>query len=147
MRPIVRFTVLAFGLYAACVAPATAGERALAMADAAATEPVPDNGAYTPLDVSIPHHLSEKEAERRVRDALAGLQKDYGFLLSIDRQEWRGPHLRFQATILGQPANGRIDVGRTRVDLRVKMPSSLSLLASIAQPVLLKQGTQLLARQ
>lgn len=145
MRPIVRSVILAISIGAAGAGPAVAGGPALAKADAAAS--TQDSDAYAPLDVSIPCHLSETEAERRVKDALAGLQKDYGFLLSIDHQVWRGSHLRFDATVLGQAARGRIDIGRRRVDLHVMMPSSLSLLATMAQPVLLKQGTQLLAKQ
>jgi hypothetical protein len=105
------------------------------------------SAAYAPLIVSIPHHLAEAEAERRVKDALAGLQKDYGYLITIEHQVWNGPHLRFEATVMGLPAHGRIDVGRASVDVKVMMPASLSVLVDLAQPVLLKQGTQMLARQ
>jgi hypothetical protein len=123
---------------------AHANEVALARADAAATQ---ERVSYVPLVVSIPHHLAEAEAERRVKDALADLQRGYGYLISIDHQVWNGPHLRFDATVMGQPARGRIDVGRTSVDVKVMMPSSLSVLVDMAQPVLLRQGTQMLAKQ
>jgi hypothetical protein len=144
MRAIVGIVTLVVGLSVLGAAPLRAGELALAKANIGAKA---QDSAYTPLVVSIPHHLPEAEAERRVKDALATLQKDYGYLITIDHQVWNGPHLRLRATVMGQPARGRIDVGRTRVDIKIVMPSSLSVLIDVAQPLLLKQGTRMLAQQ
>ncbi|HZT24765.1 MAG TPA: polyhydroxyalkanoic acid system family protein [Pseudolabrys sp.] len=99
------------------------------------------------LSVSIPHHLPRDEARQRVKDALAGLQKDYGFLLKIDEEVWTGYRLRLRAHLLGQPAVGRIDVEQNRVEINVLLPASLSTFAELAQPVILKQGTILLAKK
>jgi hypothetical protein len=97
--------------------------------------------------VTVPHHLSEREAQRRIEDALASLQTDYGYMLTLQRQVWTGYHLRFLARILGQEAPGTIDITKDRVSVRVLMPSSLSMFTSMAQPVLQRQGTLILARQ
>jgi hypothetical protein len=146
MRPIVSFLTLVVSLGMFGSAPVYAREVGPADAGVSAA-PAQDRAAYAPLIVSIPHHLAEAEAERRVKDAIAGLQKDYGYLLTIDRQVWHGPHLRFDATVMGQPARGRIDIAADHVDVKVMMPASLSVLVDLAQPVLLRQGTQMLAKQ
>lgn len=143
MRRYLRCAILLVGLGLTAAAPARVIDAASSRAAAAPQE----SGAHVPLVVSIPHHLAKAEAERRVKNALAGLQKDYGFLLSIDHEVWSGPHLRFRATVMGEAATGRIDVGTARVEVKVMMPSNLSILVDMAQPVLLKQGTQLLAKQ
>jgi len=104
-------------------------------------------GDDQPLVVIVPHHLTEREAQIRIKAALAGLQKDYGYLLTLHQQVWTGYHLRFLARILGENAPGTIDITRDRVSVRVMMPSSLSMLTGMVQPVLQKQGRLILAKQ
>jgi hypothetical protein len=111
---------------------------------AAAAETAHD---YRALVVSMPNHVSKPEARRRVEDAIEGLQRDYGLFFSVEQQIWSGYHLRFRARVLGQPALGTVDVTNDHVNLRVLLPQSLTVLADMAQPVLLKGGTAMLAKK
>jgi hypothetical protein len=137
--------VVASALLAAGAWPAWAG--ALKTSLDGTPQDVAQSGDYQPLVVTVPHHLTESEAKRRIEDALASLQKDYGYMLTLQHQVWTGYHLRFLARILGQEAPGTIDITTDHVSVRVLMPSSLSMFTSMAQPVLQKQGTLILARQ
>jgi len=107
-------------------------------------EPAPDHRA---LVVSIPNHRTKAEARRQVNKALAGIERDYGFFLTIEHQAWTGDRLHLRVRILGQPVVGHIDVKKTRVNLRVLLPGSLTFLVDLAQPAILKAGTQVLARK
>lgn len=99
------------------------------------------------LVVSIPNHLTKKQARRRVDKALSDLQRDYGYLFTIERKRWTGDQLQLRADVLGQAAIGRIDVTRTHVSIRVWLPGSLAFLVDAAQPAILKAGTQMLAQK
>jgi hypothetical protein len=145
MKTIIIRCVVASALLAAGAWPAWAGALKTSLADTPREST--RSADYQPLVVSVPHHLSESEAKRRIEDALASLQKDYGYMLTLQQQVWTGYHLRFLARILGEEAPGTIDITKDRVNVRVLMPSSLSLFTTMAQPVLQKQGALILARQ
>lgn len=113
-----------------------------------------DNGinASTPDDadalvVSIPNHRSEADARRQVDKALSGIQHDYGSFFTIKYRHWTGNRLRLRASLLGQPAVGYIDVERTHVDVRIRMPGSMTFITDMAQPAILKAGTKMLAKK
>jgi hypothetical protein len=102
---------------------------------------------YRALAVSMPNHVSRPEARRRIENAIEELQRDYGLFFTVEQQTWSGYHLRFRARVLGQPAVGTVDVTNDHVNLRVLLPRSLTMLADMAQPVLLKGGTAMLAKK
>lgn len=138
--------VIAASAILACPAPVSAGRYKSEIGRAAPTirGTVRD---YWPLAVSVPHHLNRAEARRRVKNALAGLQKNYGYLLAIEQEIWTGYRLRFRARVLGQTAVGKIDVTKDHVKLRVLLPPSLMILGVIAQPIVRKAGTSILAKK
>ena len=100
---------------------------------------------YQALLVSIPHRLTKSEARRRVKKALADLQRDQGSLLTIERQIWRGYRVRLRARVLGQTVLGTIDVRKDHVNLRILLPPGLALVGVIARPILLERGSAILA--
>ncbi|HEX5420013.1 MAG TPA: polyhydroxyalkanoic acid system family protein [Gammaproteobacteria bacterium] len=123
--------------------PATAAPSRTGAAPAATQAPQD----YRALVVSMPNHVSRPEARRRIENAIEELQRDYGLFFTVERQTWSGYHLRFRARVLGQPAVGTVDVTNAHVNLRVLLPQSLTMLADMAQPVLLKGGTAMLAKK
>lgn len=145
MKTVTIRCVVASALLVAGVWPAAAGAIKASLSEA--PQEVAKSGDYQPLVVIVPHHLSQREAQTRIKAALSGLQKDYGYLLTLQQQVWTGYHLRFLARILGEEAPGTIDITKDRVSVRVMMPSSLSMLTSMAQPVLQRQGKLILAKQ
>ncbi|HEU5017199.1 MAG TPA: polyhydroxyalkanoic acid system family protein [Pseudolabrys sp.] len=120
------------------------GQSRAALSDSALAEAPHD---YRALVVSMPNHVSKPEARRRVESAIEDLKRDYGSFFTVEQRTWSGYHLRFRAHVLGQPAVGTVDVTNDHVNLRVLLPQSLTMLADMAQPVLLKGGTAMLAKK
>jgi Putative polyhydroxyalkanoic acid system protein (PHA_gran_rgn) len=99
------------------------------------------------LFVSIPHHLSKREALRRLKSGLATLQRQYSYLFTIQEESWTGYHLQFRASVLGQAADGSIDITSRYVYLSVFLPWLLATLAHAAEPLIVKEGTLMLERK
>lgn len=144
MKALQLVSVVTVGIALAGPAPVHAGEGSADPAHLTSGRFVP---GYRVLVVSIPNHLTKGQARRKVDHALAGLQRDYSFLLTIERKNWTGYRLWLRAHVLGQAAVGRIDVTRTHVDVRVVLPGNLAFLIEMAQPAILKAGTEMLARK
>jgi Putative polyhydroxyalkanoic acid system protein (PHA_gran_rgn) len=101
---------------------------------ARAEQAAPASG-YNQFAVSIPHHLPRPEALRRLKSGLAALQLEYSYLFAIQEEQWSGYHLCFRASVMGQPANGTIDVTTGAVSLIVVLPWLFAILARAAQPL------------
>ena len=99
------------------------------------------------LFVSIPHHVSKQEALRRLKSGLAALQREYSYLFTIQQETWIGYHLQFRASVLGQMANGSIDVTNRQVYLNVFLPWLLLTLARASEPLIVKEGTLMLEKK
>ena len=82
---------------------------------AAQAEQAAPTSANNQFAVSIPHHLAKPEAMRRLNSGLASLQREYSWLFAIQDEKWSGYHLVFRANVMGQPADGTIDVGKSAV--------------------------------
>lgn len=144
MKALRLVSVIAVGIVLAGSVSVRAGERG------ADPSRMTTNGfvhGYRRLVVTIPNHLTKRQARRKVDKALADLQRDYSFLLTIERKSWTGDRLRLRAIVLGQAAVGRIDVTVTHVNVRVVLPGSLAFLIDAAQPAILKAGMEMLAQK
>jgi hypothetical protein len=113
----------------------------------AQAEQSPPASNQNQLVVSIPHSLSRTEALRRVKAGLVTLQREYTYLFTIQDEKWNGYHLSFHAGVLGQPADGTIDVASGYVYLTVTLPWLLAILARAAEPLIVKEGTAMLQRK
>ncbi len=102
--------------------------------------------SYSQFTVSIPHHLPKPEAIRRLKSGLGALQHEYSWLFTIQEQTWSAYHLVFRAIVMGQGADGTIDVGNNSVYLNVGLPFLFAILARAAEPLIVKQGAALLER-
>jgi hypothetical protein len=127
---------LTIGSFAAAQSPAAAH----------AQQAAPASG-YNQFAVSIPHHVARPEALRRLKSGLAALQREYSYLFTIQDEKWSGYHLAFRASVMGQAADGAIDVGNSAVNLTVALPWLLALLARAAEPLIVKQGSAMLERK
>ena len=76
-----------------------------------------------------------------LKAGLATLQREYSYLFTIrETKKWNGYHLTFYAGVLGQPADGTIDVASG-------LPWLLAILARAAEPLIVKEGTAMLQRK
>lgn len=89
----------------------------------------------------------KREALRRLRSGLAALQREYSYLFTIQQKTWTGYHLQFRASVLGQVADGSIDVTNRHVYLNVFLPWLLVSLVRPAEPLIVKEGTLMLERK
>lgn len=60
--------------------------------------------------------------------------------------DWKGNHLDFKASLLGQTTTGTVDVGEHSVRLEVVLPWMLALLANKAKAIVQKQGQLMLEK-
>ena len=103
--------------------------------------------SYNRLFVSVPHRLSKREAFRRLNCGLTSLQREYGYLFTVQDQTWTGYHLQFRASVLGEATTGSMDVTSRSVQLNVFLPWLLATLARGAEPLIVKEGTLMLERK
>ena len=60
------------------------------------------------------------------------------------KDEWKGNHLDFSASLLGQSTNGTVDVADDHVRLEVELPWVLAMLANKAKALVEQQGKLML---
>ncbi|SRR5579884_870232 len=100
-----------------------------------------------PLTVSIPHHLGQDEATRRLKSGLDNVRSKFGHLFTLEEEVWTGHHLQFRVSALGQVASGSIDVADEHVTLELVLPWLLGKLAEALQPLIRREGTLLLEKK
>ena len=97
-----------------------------------------------PVVVTIPHKLGREEAAKRLKHGFSGLRKGLGAQFAVLKDEWKGDHLDFSASLLGQTTNGMVDVADDHVRLEVELPWVLAMLANKAKALAERQGRLML---
>ena len=100
-----------------------------------------------PLTASVPHRLGKEEALRRLKTGLERARGQFGALLTIEQEEWRGDTLSFRMHALGQTAAGTITVLQDSVQITVTLPTLLAWAAQRILPALRQQTTLLLEKK
>jgi len=100
-----------------------------------------------PLTVIIPHRLGQAEARARLKSGFAGVRNNFGDKLAVIEESWTGNSLAFRVGVLGQTANGTIDVEERNVRLSVELPWLLAKLASKAKALIERQGQLMLEKK
>ncbi|MEG6510235.1 polyhydroxyalkanoic acid system family protein [Methyloligella sp. 2.7D] len=99
-----------------------------------------------PVTVEIPHNLGREEARQRLQNGFAQVRNSYGESFSVLRDDWSGDHLDFEANLLGQSANGTVDVADDHVRLQVALPWVLALFAEKAKDLIRQEGQLMLEK-
>jgi Putative polyhydroxyalkanoic acid system protein (PHA_gran_rgn) len=100
-----------------------------------------------PLVVSIPHRLGKEEAVRRLKTGLGQVRSNFGGVMQITEEIWSGERLAFRVAVLGQAANGTMDVADDHVRVEVQLPWLLGKLAAGARAMIEKQGHLMLEKK
>ena len=66
-----------------------------------------------PVIVTIPHKLTKEEAARRLKKGFADVRL-FGEKFVVLTDDWKGDHLDFKASLLGQTTTGTVDVAEDR---------------------------------
>ena len=99
-----------------------------------------------PVVVTIPHQLGKEEAIRRLKNGFGNVRSTVGEKFVVLTDNWKGDHLDFRASLLGQKATGTIDVEDRNVRLVIELPWLLALLANKAKAIVQKQGQLMLEK-
>jgi hypothetical protein len=74
------------------------------------------------LKVSVAHKLSQDEALRRVKAAIADAKKEYAEQVDDLQESWDGYNGTFSATAMGQRVSGSLAVNPSDVIVQGKLP-------------------------
>lgn len=99
-----------------------------------------------PVVVTIPHKLGREEAIRRLKNGFGNMRSTFGEKFVVLTDDWKGDHLDFRASLLGQTTTGIADVGESSVRLEVQLPWMLAMLANKAKAMVQKQGQRMLEK-
>jgi hypothetical protein len=99
-----------------------------------------------PVIVTIPHRLGKDEATRRLKTGFGNARATLGEKFMVLKDDWKGDHLDFRASLLGQTTTGTVDVGEDSVRLEVQLPWVLAMLANKAKALVEKQGQLMLEK-
>jgi hypothetical protein len=100
-----------------------------------------------PLIVTLSHSLGKDEAIRRLKFGLGSVAPRFHHMFAVQEEVWRGDHLQFRVSALGQVASGTIDVAEEHVRLTVTLPWLLAQLAGKMQPLIQNQGHLMLEKK
>jgi hypothetical protein len=95
-----------------------------------------DSASSAPAGGFAPPESGPRRAPARLR-----------YLFTIQEEKWSAYHLVFRASVMGQPADGTIDVTTGAVSLVVALPWLFVILARAAQPLIVKEGGRILDRK
>ena len=100
-----------------------------------------------PVVVSIPHNLGKEEATRRLQTGFGKARETFSAVLTTFEGDWTGHHADLRIGMLGQTANGTVDVADDHVRLEVQLPWALAIMADKAKAMIQKQGQLMLEKK
>jgi len=96
-----------------------------------------------PIEVDLPHNLGKDEARRRIANNIHKLQEHIPGGAEV-QSGWVGDQLNLDVGAMGQQVTSTIDVGETKVRVRVLLPGLLGMFSGAVQAMLQKKGNVLL---
>ena len=74
------------------------------------------------LNVSIPHNLSQDEALKRIKDAMAQAKVEQSGKIKDFQENWSGNVGTFSGSAMGHTASGTVTVGASEIVLDLALP-------------------------
>lgn len=101
------------------------------------------------ITITIPHALGLAEAQRRLQQGFADLERQFAGGLGIVsiQQRWIGNRLEFEGGAVGQKIHGFIDVLDNNVNIQVDLPQFLALIAERIKSRLQREAQLLLEKK
>ena len=96
------------------------------------------------VTVRIAHQLGKGEALRRLQSGIGQARTTFPATITSIEEDWRGDHLAFRVSALGQVVAGTLDVSETHVDAAFELPTALAFFAERIKARLEKQGVLML---
>jgi hypothetical protein len=100
-----------------------------------------------PLIVTIPHQLGRAEARRRLETGLGTLRNTFADKVTSISDTWTDDRLDLQVQAMGQNVAALVDVADDHVQVEVKLPWMLAILAEKAKGLIQREGTLMLEKK
>jgi hypothetical protein len=97
------------------------------------------------LVVSVTHHVSQDEALRRIRSAVAQAKVKYADKINDLSDSWKGYLGAFEVSGVGQKASGTVAVNPADVTVQITLPFAASLFKSKIESGIRDTLTRILA--
>jgi Putative polyhydroxyalkanoic acid system protein (PHA_gran_rgn) len=100
-------------------------------------------GMSNPVTVDLPHKLGAEEARRRIERNVGRLTDHIPGGATVDSR-WTGDRLHLDVGAMGQQVAAEIDIRENIVRLTVKLPPALAFFGGMIEPLIRKQGAEML---
>ena len=97
------------------------------------------------LNMTVPHHLPQDEALKRIQGLLNNVRMQFADKISDLHEEWNDNVGRFSFSAMGMPVSGTIKVTPSEVELSGDLPFLAALYKSKIESTIREQAETLLA--
>jgi hypothetical protein len=97
------------------------------------------------LNISIPHELTQAEARRRIKSAIADAKKKYGEKIDELQESWKGYSGTLNVTAMGQKLAVLVTVNSSDVTVQSALPMIAMMFRGKIEAAIRQEGTKLLA--
>ena len=97
------------------------------------------------LQMSIPHHLSQEEALKRIQTMLSEIKKEHGDMVENLQETWNNNQGDFSFSIKGFAVSGKLTVMPSTIELDGKIPMAVSFFKGTIITMINKKAAELLA--
>lgn len=97
----------------------------------------------SPLTVDLPHHLGRDEARRRIDANVDKLERHIPGGAAV-ASRWDGDTMKLDIGAMGQTIAAALDVGESKVTVRIELPGMLSFFKGPIEAMLRQKGGDLL---
>jgi hypothetical protein len=97
------------------------------------------------LNISIPHKLSQDEAQRRIQAAIADARKEHAARIQNLQESWNGYAGTLNVSVMGQQISAQVTVNPSDVTVHSSLPLIASMFRGAIEDAIRKQGAALLA--
>ena len=97
------------------------------------------------LSMTVPHHLSQDEALKRIRGLLNNVRTQFADKISDLREEWNDNVGRFSFSAMGMPVSGTLTVKPSEVEFSGDLPALAAIYKSKIESTIRQQAETLLS--
>ena len=97
------------------------------------------------LNMTVPHHLSQDEALKRIQGLLNNVRTQFADKISDLHEEWNDNVGRFSFSAMGMPVSGTLTVKPSEVEFSGDLPALATLYKSKIESTIRQQAETLLS--
>ncbi len=97
------------------------------------------------LDMTIPHHLSQDEALKRIKGLLGEVKTGFAAKISDLREEWNGNSGKFSFSAMGFSVSGTLIVKSSEMELSGNLPFAATFFKGKIESTIRERAEELFA--